>query len=188
MFVLFEGGDGTGKSTLIDKLNKKFDFTLFRYPTDKFPMLRDHLDKRLTLNSKSLFLTFLADIANEQNRLELALGEGNVFMDRYVLSTIAYENEGVSFNDAKEVVSRMDFIQPDLVVLLDLEPEEAHRRKKGQKSPDRYESDIEFLKKVRKNFLKLSREKFLCRNWKVIDASQPLSGVFEDAVTALSGL
>ena len=185
MFILFEGGDGTGKSTQLDLLKSKMEFTPFRYPTDKFSMLRDHLDKRINLPPKTLFLTFLADISNEQEELETALEKGNVLMDRYALSTIAYEVEGIPYENAKSIVTNLNLIKPDKIFLFDLPAEEAQMRKKGQKDPDRYESDVEYLDKVRKNFLKLKEEKFMCNNWMVLDCTKPIEELSENILNEL---
>ena len=66
MLIVAEGGDGCGKNTQIDLLKKKLEFEFFKYPTKNFPIIEDYLEGRIALHPKSLFLLFLADIAEEQ--------------------------------------------------------------------------------------------------------------------------
>lgn len=180
--IVIEGGDGTGKGTQVELLKKEFpDAVVFKYPTRNFPMLNDYLEKKIELDPKSLFLLFLSDIANEQEKIREAQEEGKlVILDRYVFSTIAYELDGVPYENAKKVIEAMDFIKPDKVILLDISPEESQKRKKAQKSLDRYESDIEYLGKVRNNFLRLFEEKFLCDDWVTVDASKSVEEVHKE--------
>ena len=184
MLVVFEGLDGVGKTVQIKLLKQKFtNSALFKYPTSEFPMLRKHLDGEIKLHPKSLFLLFLSDIANEQEKLSSA--EGLSIVDRYVFSTISYWVEGVSFESAKKIVGEIGYLKPDLVILLDLPPEVAAERKSRQKTPDRYERDVEYLRGVRERFLKLAEEKFLAKEWAVVDASKSVEEVHKEIVSLL---
>jgi len=58
MIVVLDGVDGSGKDTQIALLKEKLDFTHFKYPTDKFPSLREYLEKKREVSQKSLFLLF----------------------------------------------------------------------------------------------------------------------------------
>lgn len=179
MLVVIEGIDGCGKDTQINLLREKYpDAIIFKYPTKKFQMLNDYLEKKLELAPKSLFLLFLADISNEQKKIREALDEGKcVILDRYVFSTISYEVNEFLFPQAKKIVEGIGFIKPDKVILLDITPEVSQERKAKQKKLDRYEENLEYLRQVRENFIRLSEEQFLCRDWVRIDASKPVEDV-----------
>ncbi len=183
MFVVVEGIDGCGKDTQIELLRKGMQFTYFKHPTKTFPTMRDYLDGKLHLEPKALFLLFLSDIANEQekiaNRTEMTI------VDRYVFSTIAYEIEGISYYEAKGIVESVGYHAPDRVILFDLPAEIAVERKKSQKKLDRYESNPGYLERVRERFLHLAEEKFLTPNWSIIDADRTPEEVHKEFLKAL---
>jgi len=166
MFVVFEGIDGTGKDTQIELLKKEFDFKHFKYPTDKFSILRDYLNGEVSLEKKSSFMLFLADILDEQKKLS---EQEFSIVDRYVYSTIAYELDELGFEKSKKIVEDLGFLKPGLVILLDISEETAQKRKAAQKKLDRYEGNSEYLGKVREKFLKLAGESFHSK-WVVVDA------------------
>jgi dTMP kinase len=189
MLILFEGIDGCGKGTQIELLKKVLGeaATIFKYPTAKTPELNDFLEKKKEMNQREVFHLFLKDIKNEQDEVRVALGKGIVILDRYVLSTIAYEKDGVHWEEAKKIVTGMNFLKPDLVILMDMDPHVSQERKRRQKQLDRYEADIEYLSKVRENFVKLAEERFLTPNWHIVDASQSPSGVHKQIMDIVNG-
>jgi len=186
MLILIEGGDGCGKGTQVELLKKELDCVVFKYPTSKTPELNEFLEKKKEFDQREVFHLFLKDIKNEQEEIKRAIASGKtVVLDRYVLSTIAYEKDGISFEEAKKIVSEMDFVKPDLVIFMDIDPKISQERKKKQKSLDRYEADMEYLSKVRENFLKLYKERFLTTNWHRIDANNSVSTVHEQIIKVI---
>lgn len=189
--VVLESLDGAGKTTQIDLLLKKFPSShIFKYPTKRNPKLKNYLEGKIEMDEKELFHLFLDDIKEEQEKVKKALYSGGCFgcfviLDRYVFSTIAYGKKGISFEKAKEEVKKSNVLEPDLVILLDLNPKSSYERKKKQKKPDRYESNITYLKKVRANFLKLYKEKFLCKKWIKIDATKSIDEIHRDVLRHL---
>jgi dTMP kinase len=187
MLIVFEGIDGCGKETQIKLLREKMpDSVVFKYPTKSFQMLNDYLERKLELSSKSLFLLFLSDIANEQELVRVALDSGKtVILDRYVFSTISYELADIHFPQAKKIVEGLGFIKPDKVLLLDIPPEVSQERKKKQKKLDRYEENREYLSRVRGNFIRLEEERFLTPNWHKLDAGRSVEAVHADIMKLL---
>ncbi len=176
--IVFEGIDGCGKETQIRLLKESMEFSVYKYPTDNFQMLSDYLERKTTLEPKSLFLLFLADIAEQQKLIEDELKEGKtVILDRYVFSTIAYELGAIGYGNAKNIIEKTGFLKPDKVLLLDIPPSVSQERKKRQKELDRYEENAEYLEKVRKNFIKLQEENFMAGKWYKIDASKDISTI-----------
>ncbi len=106
-----------------------------------------------------LFL-FLASRAQHVERLIIpALEAGKiVLVDRFMDSSVAYQGFGRGIG--KDTVKRLNTmavkgIKPDLTFYIDIEVEEALRRKKVT---DRFEEEKDFLERVRRGYLILSRE------------------------------
>jgi dTMP kinase len=176
--IVMEGIDGCGKETQIRLLKESREFSIYKYPTDNFQMLDDYLKRRITLDPKSLFLLFLADIAEEQALIADELKKGKtVILDRYVFSTIAYELGAVGYGRAKKIIEETGFLKPDKVILMDIPPSVSQERKKRQKELDRYEENVKYLEKVRNDFLKLAEENFMAKKWFKIDASKDISSI-----------
>ncbi len=177
--IVIEGLDGCGKDTQIRLLKEKFpDTVVFKYPTLRYTLLKDYLEQKIELAPKAIFLLFLADIAEDQKNLRKALSEKKtIILDRYVFSTIAYEVKGINYEKGKQIVEGIKYLKPDMVILLDIDQKTSQSRKGQQKKLDRYEKDMEYLEKVRSNFLKLYEEKFLTENWHKIDASRDVKAV-----------
>ncbi|NPB05751.1 MAG: dTMP kinase [Aquificae bacterium] len=182
MFVVFEGIDGTGKTTLSKMLAhflaKRGIKTLWtREPYS--PELREFLLKTELSPWEETFL-FLADRGRHVRELiKPKLEEGfTVVSDRFYLSTLAYQGfgRGLPLEELKNLNRKVtENLKPDLVFVLDLPPEEALKRsgKTGQ-SADRFEK-LDFLKKVREGFLKLAEEE---ENTFLINAGENLHSVF----------
>jgi len=119
-------------------------------------------------------LLFAADRIDHLNRIIKPLLETGyiVVSDRYVHSSIAYQS--ITVGDQRWVEELNKFAEkPDLVILLDVDPEIGLRRIKGRKA--RFER-IEILKKVREKYLELAERE----GFKVVDANKEVEEVFED--------
>ncbi|MEW6680910.1 MAG: dTMP kinase [bacterium] len=167
MFVVFEGGEGVGKSSQIKLLAEKLRKKGIPFITTKEPggTREGKIIRRMLLGKKNseileLFL-FLADRKSHiDNVIKPALKSGKIVLcDRFFLSTIAYQGYGrgldVGFIERlnNEVIS---CLSPDITFLIDLPPEKALFRKNIK---DRFEmEDISFHKKIRKGYLLLSKK------------------------------
>ena len=140
LFVSFEGGEGSGKSTqtrlLHDKLwDAGMRATLVHEPgtTPLGEYLRTYLKSSQPLTSEAELLLFEAARAELVNqRIEPSLADGfQVIADRFEASTVAYQGYGRRLDP--EVIAYLNQFAtggrtPDLTVLLDLEPSEGLRR------------------------------------------------------------
>ena len=136
VFVAFEGGDGTGKSTqaraLAASLSDAGYRTLLTYePGDTAvgkEMRRIVLDPATgELSHRTEVLLYAADKAEHVDTVVMpALQRGEVVItDRYVDSTLAYQGAGRELGVVEvERVARWATrdLRPDLTVVLDLEP------------------------------------------------------------------
>jgi len=167
LLVTFEGGDGAGKSTLIDGLHRflseKGETVLqTRAPggTDLGDKIRRLLLEGSTgMNPRSELFLFLADRAEHVERVIIpALKQGKIILcDRFNDSTLAYQGVARGL-DSTMVRSFCDFaaagVVPDLTLYLDIDPVlglERSEKKSGVK--DRMESEaLSFHQKIRDAF------------------------------------
>jgi len=185
--ICLEGIDGAGKETqlkLILKMLKGKRMSVCKYPDadSAFGNIIDaFLKKRIELDPLSQFFIYMLDIAKDQGKIAGKLESGEiVILNRYAYSTIAYQcSKGIPFGKGVEMIESMNFVKPDLVVLLDILPEISMERKSRQKKMDRHEEDAKLLRKVRENYLKLHDMKFLANKWVKVDAEGKPGEVFE---------
>lgn len=195
IFITLEGIDGTGKSTharrLRDYLHKRGIATvLTREPggTKVGEQIR-----RLLLNPKITRLSSLAELtlmyaAREQHLEEVvrpALARGHVVIsDRYNDASFAYQGYGRMLG--AKAVRDMDRIicgstQPDLTLLLDLDPQTALDRARKRNTRQRvkntrFENDgLKFQKRVRNGYLALAQRQ--PRRIKLIEADGPVAEI-----------
>ena len=185
LFIVFEGGEGCGKSTqtraLYRRLSKDgFGAILTREPggTRLGERVRRHLkrtgDTRISpLAELFLIATARAQLVSEIIRPRLAEGQ-TVICDRFTPSTLAYQGYGRGLNtDAIRHVNDIatDGMSPDLIVLLDVPVEEGLGRKKG-KEKDRFESEsLAFHTRVRRGYLDMAKAD--PQRWLVVDGRLP---------------
>ncbi|WP_331714794.1 dTMP kinase [Auraticoccus cholistanensis] len=167
VFVVFEGGDGVGKTTQVRLLAERLTASgrpvvLTREPGDTAvgarirDLLLDPAHPEMAPRTEALL--YAADKAQhlaEVVRPGLARG-AVVVCDRYVDSMLAYQGAGrVLAVDEVEEVARWatEGLRPSLTVLLDLDPDRAVAAIAGK---DRLEAEsVEFHRRVREGFARL---------------------------------
>ncbi len=171
LFVVFEGGEGTGKSTQAAMLaealrGKGHDVVLTFEPgaTSVGRRLREVLlDRSSTgMSPRTEALLYAADRAQHVAEvIRPALARGAVVIsDRYVDSSLAYQGAGRDLDDHE--VRRLSRwatggLAADLTVVLDVDPAVGLQRATGP--GDRIESEVlEFHERVRSRFLDLARQ------------------------------
>lgn len=146
-FIVIEGIDGAGKTTVCNYLSENYDHYYMTQPEDSWvgeaarKALREDVDP-----SCDLFLHMAAH-ANQQPELKLQLERSDVVMDRYYHSRVAYQTVQTQFS-AKEI-EEMHFdwsIQPSKTIILDVPPKVALERK--DEPQDKFET-TDFLSDVR---------------------------------------
>lgn len=172
LFIVFEGGDGAGKSTqaalLATKLERLGHTVLRTREPGGTPvgeklraLVLEHGNGDIDARSEALiFAAARAAHAAQVIRPALARGE-LVISDRYVDSSVAYQGGGRGLGerrirDLNEWAT--DGLWPDLTLLLDVEPADGrHRRTVADAGEDRLESEPDdFHCDIRKVFLRLA--------------------------------
>ncbi len=190
LFIVFDGIDGSGKGEMIKKLSgylakrdKNLKILVTKEPTDSWygKQIKEILKKEKDpkAGADKCLKLFVKDREEHlANEIEPFLKEDNhiVICDRYYYSTIAFQStQGIDVENT--VMENMDFKTPDIAFILDLPAEMALQRieKRGE-SKEKFEQ-LDFMKELRENFLKLTDE--LDDNIKIIDASKSKEDVFK---------
>jgi dTMP kinase len=192
LFVSFEGGDGSGKSTqsrLLGEWLTRLGLTvvLTREPggTELGRVLRREVLHGGHVDARTEALLYAADRAHHVASLvRPALAAGSVVVtDRYLDSSVAYQGSGRDLGaDEVEQLSlwATGGLLPALTVLLDLDPQDGMARLRDRPDqPDRLESAGD-------DFHRRTRAAFLARaaadpgRWLVLDASRGVEDVAAD--------
>ncbi len=181
-FIVFEGGEGSGKSTQAKALANRLRKVGYRVVLTREPggtALGDKLrrwvkwGKDITIPTE--LLLFLASRSQlVASVIRPALDAGYIVVcDRFSASTIAYQGHGRGL-DLDLLRSLNSFvtegIEPDLVLLMDLETDAGLARKRRRW--DSFErEEFNFHHKVRDAYLQMAAAN--PDKWSVIDASLP---------------
>ena len=187
LFIVFDGTDGTGKSTqarlLKSWLKKKVSNPVFltHEPSNSLygrKIKKLVMDKSKKLSKNQWYRLFTLDRKEHMGKEIIpALRQGKIVVsDRYYYSTMAYQlkpNEWETYSE--------NFIKPDIAFIFSLPLKEALKRVVKRYSGDEAKKtsfeNIKILKEVRRNFLLVP--KVLNENVIMVDASQSIKDVFE---------
>ena len=185
-FIVFEGIDGSGKTTQINQLKKWINHTNLIPRNNKLIVTREpggtELGKQIrsllldesvekSPNSITELLLYAADRAQHINEIILpSLNKGDwVISDRFCGSTLAYQGYGrkldIKLIKNLETIATQG-VSPDITFLLDISVEESIKRRITKKD-DRIEKEgRDFLLNVSLGFEILSKD----NSWKRISA------------------
>ena len=192
-FITFEGIDGSGKSTQIRMLadtlrDEGYDVVLTREPGGsegaeeiRSLVLEGDPDR---WSAETEILLFTAARRDHLERTILpALAAGKVVLcDRFADSTRMYQ--GLSRGDLRGIVDQLHRLmigrEPDLTILLDMDPATGLARAKSrQTSEERFEDFGQTLQEqMRQGFLALAKE--YAPRFRVINGDRPLQDAAHD--------
>lgn len=189
LFITFEGGDGCGKTTQLNLVEKYLsekgqNIIKTREPGSiglgqKLREVLLHYDGDVASTAEAFL--FLADRAQHIEKLVLpAIEEGKIVLcDRHTDSTIAYQGYGRGENiEQIKMLNNLatQGLKPDLTLIFDVSEEIAQTRVGAEK--DRMESaGNEFHKRVRNGYLEIAKQE--PSRVKVIDANLSIEEVFQ---------
>ncbi|MBI1302175.1 MAG: dTMP kinase, partial [Alphaproteobacteria bacterium] len=199
-FITIEGGEGSGKTTQIERLvevlnGRGREVIVTREPggTDEAEAIRALLVQRDGGDWSAMaevLLLFAARVMHVRDLIKPALKQGKVVIcDRFTDSTIAYQGYGRGLDITKiRKIERLtlDDFRPDLTFVLDIDAKTGLSRSKkrlsevddGAQTEDRFERlDLSFHETLREGFLEIARrDEERCY---ILNASQSMDDLAE---------
>ena len=187
LFIVFEGLDGSGKSTQQQLLNAKLksdkiSTISFREPGST--IIGNQIVEILQSDQKlsplsELLLFYVSRSAIIEEKIKPALDNHDVVIcDRYFYSSIAYQGygRGIDINFINQINDQVvKNIIPDLIFYMDINWDEKKNRK-GINVKDRFEKeDRIFHNKVRSGYKTLAKED--SNKWQIIDAEEDINKI-----------
>lgn len=163
-FIVFEGIDGSGTTTQLNKLLKLCDDRNIKAIGTQEPtaspiglLIRDFLSKKKDFADETIVRLFATDrcqhIYGKEGIVECLEKGFLVCSDRYLFSSLAYQ--GFEEEKAKVIKQNEDFPLPAILFFLDIEPKKALERIEKRGSEKELYENINFLTKVRDNYLEI---------------------------------
>ena len=199
-FITFEGLDGSGKSTQLERVASRLDRLGVAHVVTREPggtpfadLLRELFLRREAAQVDGLVELMLVFASRRQHLIEViepALDAGAIVLcDRFTDSTYAYQGGGRGVQP--ELIAEADRLAtgcraPDRTLFFDLPPEEAQRRRRGRAADRIDRENLAFYRRVRAAY----RERIAGEpdRFTVIDAAAPIETVAEAVEGALADL
>ncbi|MBO4356782.1 MAG: dTMP kinase, partial [Candidatus Methanomethylophilaceae archaeon] len=167
-FIVFEGADGAGKSTLCERISKElsergFDVVRTAEPTHEGIGAFIRSGSAGQISQRTEALLFVADRNDHTEWIQKQVADGKIVLcDRYFASTVAYQSARLD-GDASE----MDWLirindeyidKPDAIILLDIDTEIGLGRVGTRGEEISKFERMDFQKQVRSNYLFLAEQ------------------------------
>ena len=170
--IIFEGIEGSGKSTQINKVAKYLEKNKIKYIKIREPGGSSNSEKirSLLLNKKNNFnsltdlLLYMA--SRNENIVKILLKNYNkkiILVDRFIYSTIAYQHYGMNIdikfiNLLNKIILKK--IKPTYIFLHTVSINNMIKRLKKRKKNNRYDNfDKGFYNRVQRGFIKILERK-----------------------------
>ncbi len=192
-FIVFEGIDGSGKTTQAKRLatflqEKGKQAVLTAEPTalPSGRLLREALSGKIARSECQMAVMFVGD--RICHNIEPALGIRalldagvDVICDRYYYSTLAYQGQSTDYAWVKAMnLCCPEITRPDLCIYIDLLPEQSLERiARGRDGVELYEN-IGTLTRVREKFLSVIRDLGDSDNIRIVDGYRTEDEVAEE--------
>ena len=183
LLVAFEGLDQSGKQTQAELLRDRVVeagrlvrlLSFPAYDTAIGTEIGRSLQGDRDYGPDVMQLLYVANRYEWKPQIEFELNRGTVLVcDRYLASSIAYgEAQGLDPVWLTEIQKYLP--QPDITVLLDIEPDVSASRKTAER--DKYERDLALLGRVRSSY---RRQSAAARGWTTLDAGRDREAVSAD--------
>lgn len=183
-FIVVEGLEGAGKSSAMASIASHLQAKSIRTETVREPggtplaeklreLVKQEWDEQL-VPSTELLLMYASRVQLVENVIKPALAANRwVIGDRHDLSSRAYQGGGRELGD-KVLTTLKDLVlpnfEPDLTIILDIDPEVGLERARSRGELDRIEQeDLAFFVRTRERYLEIAQRE---PNIVVVDAGQ----------------
>ncbi len=203
-FIVFEGIDGSGKTTQINQISKWLNNTDLIPDNNQLVITREPGGTKLGQSIRSLLLNtsgenspeaitelllYAADRAQHVNEIiRPSLNRGDwVISDRFCGSTVAYQGYGRNLNI--KLIKNLETIaaqgiSPDITFLLDIPVDESIKRRRNKKDDRMEQEGKDFLSNVSLGFEALSKDK----KWRKISAIKSKEEILAEIQSAIQKL
>ena len=193
-FITFEGGDGTGKTTIINKLASELESLGYEILKSREPggsKISEQI-RNVILSVDNTEMDYMTEAllyaaSRRQHLVEIikpAINSGKIVIcDRYVDSSLAYQGyaRGLGISEVYEINNyAIGGFFPDLTIYIDIDPEIGISRiKNNNRDMDRLDLErIDFHNQVREGYLKVS--KMFPERIKVINGNQTIDEIYNE--------
>lgn len=169
MFITFEGGEGSGKTSVVREVETALRERGYNVLSTREPggsrvaeqirgVILDSQNTEMTAATEALLFA-ASRVQHLEEKVLPALREGKIVLcDRYVDSSLAYQayGRGLGFDFVGKANDFAFRHLPDVTFLLDVEPEVGLRRIRQRDELNRLDKEkLSFHEKVREGYLKL---------------------------------
>ena len=197
MFITFEGPDGSGKSTIIQKvydylIENNYDVIKTREPggspiAEKIRnLILDTENTKMGYRTEALL--YAASRAQHVEETILpALNENKIVLcDRFLISSLAYQGVGrdLGIENVRKINEfAINGVLPDFVLFFDVDPITTLKRKSSLDTADRLEKEgNNFHERVYNGYKEILNSE---KNIEIIDATQSVEYVFSQCIKVL---
>lgn len=166
-FIVFEGIDGSGKSTQIKQISKRLkaiDYKVYSTfePTDGpiGSLIRQMLSGKISTDQRTIASLFAADrtdhLVNKVSGIRHKIDQGEIILcDRYYFSSYAYHAQYIDMEWVIHANSlNAEILRPDVTIFIDVDPDICLERIKNSRSNFEMYEKLDVMKKVRANYFK----------------------------------
>lgn len=164
MFIVFEGIDGVGKTSLAQKLSQQLNYKFIETPLSElmfnnpqiYVKVVDYIHSYLPGFLRAWFYSFSNLYLSEKYCQEHSTNQRNLITNRYVVSNFAYNSDNYTGNFFANLFQFL--AKPDLTIYLTADLETIKQRISNRNKDDKDLLQVEYNKNVREplmlNFLK----------------------------------